>query len=87
MPYTDNTDKLSEGFAIVARPAVRGETGIMTFMITQNNILYEADLGNTSGQIASTITGLKPSPMWQPADTAFLMRTGDWWILLIPATS
>ena len=42
--------KMSGGFAILATPVRYGDTGIMTFMMNDNGIVYERNLGARHGQ-------------------------------------
>ena len=38
--------KMIDGFALVAYPAEYGNSGVMTFMINQDGVLLQKDLGN-----------------------------------------
>src|SRR6185503_15268720 len=46
---------LKDGFALIAYPAAYGNSGIMTFIINQNGVLHEADLGPETLSIAEAI--------------------------------
>jgi hypothetical protein len=37
----------------------------MTFMINQNGIVYEKDLGKTTDQVAAAITQFNPDKSWR----------------------
>jgi hypothetical protein len=63
--YRDN-GKLTRGFAVMAYPATYGNSGIMTFMVNQNGILYCRDLGPNTPSIASTMASYDPGPDWSP---------------------
>jgi hypothetical protein len=52
------------GFALLAWPAVYGETGIQTFMVNQRGIVYEADLGEATADIVSYIDRFNPGDEW-----------------------
>ena len=52
------------GFAIVAYPAVYGDTGIMTFMTSHSGVVYQKDLGNETATLAPKITSFDPGPGW-----------------------
>jgi hypothetical protein len=56
--------KMTTGFAVVAYPAEYGNSGIMTFIINQDGILLQKDLGKTTTQIASAMTQFDPDPTW-----------------------
>ncbi|MBV8552518.1 MAG: DUF2950 family protein, partial [Acidobacteriaceae bacterium] len=57
--------KMSGGFAMVAYPARYGDSGIMTFTINQNGIVYEKDLGKTTDQLAAAMTEFNPDKTWK----------------------
>ena len=57
--------KKTGGFAFVAYPAEYGNSGIMTFIINQDGVLLEKDLGKTTTQIASAMTNFDPDPGWK----------------------
>jgi len=52
------------GFAFVAYPAVYGNSGIMTFMINQDGVLLQKDLGKTTEQTATAMTEFNPDSGW-----------------------
>lgn len=56
------------GFALIAWPVRYGETGVHTFEINMNGIIYQADLGETTDKIAASIKQFNPSDTWQIAD-------------------
>jgi len=56
--------KLSGGFALVAWPSVYGATGIMTFMVNQEGLVYERDLGTGTEATVQTLTSYDPGPLW-----------------------
>jgi hypothetical protein len=56
--------KMAGGFAFVAYPAEYGNTGIMTFIINQDGILLQKDLGNSTEAAATTMTALDPDNTW-----------------------
>lgn len=57
--------KMTGGFAVVAYPAQYGDSGIMTFIINQAGIVYEKDLGKTTGQVAAIMTEFNPDKTWR----------------------
>ena len=44
--------KMVGGFAFVAYPAEYGNSGVMTFLIDQDGVLLQKDLGKTTSEIA-----------------------------------
>jgi Protein of unknown function (DUF2950) len=60
--------KMTGGFAAVAYPALYNDSGIMTFIINQDGIIYQKDLGKTTDQVASTMTEFNPDTTWKPVE-------------------
>ena len=60
--------KMVGGFAFVAYPAVYRASGVVTFIVNQNGIIYQKDLGPNSEKIASAMTEYDPDSSWQPVD-------------------
>ncbi len=54
------------GFALIAWPAKYGESGVMSFMISRDGTLFEADLGPEGGAIASNASLFDPDDRWMP---------------------
>lgn len=55
---------LTGGFAVVAWPATYGNSGIMTFIVNANGIVYQRDLGPNMDTIAATMSTFDPGPEW-----------------------
>lgn len=60
--------RLRKGFAVVAYPAEYGRTGVATFGATHAGVLYEADLGPSSGRIAPAMSRFDPDARWSIVD-------------------
>jgi hypothetical protein len=58
--------KLSGGYAVVAWPADYGSSGIMTFMVNQDGIVWQRDLGEDTGKVVADITQFNPDESWTP---------------------
>jgi hypothetical protein len=56
------------GYAILAVPAVYGDTGIMSFMVSENGVVLEADLGEDTLSKALEIAVFDPGEAWMPVD-------------------
>ncbi|WP_425092086.1 DUF2950 family protein [Tropicimonas sp. S265A] len=56
------------GHALLAVPATYAETGVHSFMVSENGVILEADLGEDSLTIADAITVYDPGPEWSPVD-------------------
>lgn len=52
------------GFAIIAAPARYGSTGIKSFMISHDRVVWERDLGPETARDAAAITGFDPGAGW-----------------------
>lgn len=53
------------GFALVAFPAQYGATGIMTFIVNHDGVVYQKDLGPNTAEIAGRMTRFDPGPGWE----------------------
>lgn len=58
--------KMTGGFAFVAYPEKHGDTGIATFLINQNGVVYQKDLGKGTGDLAKAMTEFNPDKSWAP---------------------
>jgi hypothetical protein len=57
--------KMTGGFAFVAYPAEYGNSGIMTFIINQDGVLLEKDLGKTTTETATAMNEFDPDDSWK----------------------
>jgi hypothetical protein len=55
------------GFAAVAYPARYGNSGVMTFIVNHDGVVYEKDLGPDTAKLARAITRFDPGPGWTAA--------------------
>lgn len=60
--------KMVDGFAFVAYPAAYRSTGVMTFIVNQNGIVYQKDLGPDTEKIANAMSEYDPDSTWERAD-------------------
>lgn len=60
--------KMTDGFAFLAYPAEYRASGVMTFMINQNGVIVQKDLGPDTAKLASEITEFNPDKTWQEVD-------------------
>jgi hypothetical protein len=56
------------GFAVLAYPARYRSSGVMTFLVTQDDVVYETDLGPNTVDVAKTITSWKRTSHWHVAE-------------------
>ena len=57
---------LTEGFALIAWPAEYGASGVMTFMVNQDGVVFEKDLGDETEFSANAISMFDTDSSWSP---------------------
>ena len=62
--------KMTGGFAFVAYPAEYGNSGVMTFIINQDGVLLQKDLGKTTTETATAMNAFDPDPSWTIVEPA-----------------
>ncbi len=60
--------KMTRGFAFVAYPADYRSSGVMTFVVNQDGIVYEKDLGPRTAEVAKALTRYDRDASWRKAD-------------------
>ena len=60
--------RMVAGFAMVAYPAVYGETGVMTFMVNSAGKIYEKNLGKATTAIGAQTTTFDPGAGWKAVE-------------------
>jgi hypothetical protein len=58
-------DQMIGGFGMVAWPASYGNSGVMTFIVNHDGIVYQRDLGSDTEKEVSKIKTFDPNPEWQ----------------------
>jgi hypothetical protein len=58
--YIDDQGRQMNGFALVAYPAEYGRSGVKSFIVNQDSIVYEKDLGARTGEIALAMREFDP---------------------------
>lgn len=58
------------GFGLVAYPAEYGNSGITTFMVNNDGVVFEKDLGPNTAKIAPSINEFNPDHTWKRAGAA-----------------
>jgi len=61
---------MSGGYALVAWPAKWGDTGVMTFIVDKDRVVYQKDLGPNTDALARAMKAYNPDPTWQRAQAA-----------------
>ncbi|WP_439400789.1 DUF2950 domain-containing protein [Bradyrhizobium sp. DASA03068] len=62
--------KMIGGFALIAWPAEYGNSGVMTFLVNHDGVVYQKDLGQRTEFIAQRITLFDPDQTWKKVDAA-----------------
>jgi hypothetical protein len=57
--------KLTGGVALIAYPVEYRVSGVMTFIINQNGVVYQKDLGEKTSEAAAAITEYNPDSTWK----------------------
>jgi hypothetical protein len=59
---------MTGGFAILAYPAEYGNSGVMSFLINQDGVAFEKNLGENTADVAKAITAFNPDDGWKPVE-------------------
>jgi hypothetical protein len=60
--------KMTEGFAFVAYPAEYRSSGVMTFVVDQDGVVYQKDLGKSTGVLARAMKRFNVDATWHQAE-------------------
>jgi DUF2950 family protein len=58
-------DKLLGGFGVVAYPANYGVSGVTTFVVNHEGVVYEKDLGKQTAAMGAAMTRFNPDATWR----------------------
>jgi hypothetical protein len=64
--YIENGN-MTRGFALLAYPIEYGQSGIMTFVVNQQGVVFQKDLGDRTAELASAIQVYDPDKSWMPS--------------------
>jgi hypothetical protein len=59
--------RMTGGFAAVAYPTEYRDSGIMTFIVGKDGVVYQKDLGEKTDALAQAMTEYNPGDDWKPA--------------------
>ena len=59
---------MTKGFAFLAYPVEYRASGVMTFMVNQDGIVVQKDLGPDTSKIAEEMTRYDPDSTWEEAE-------------------
>jgi hypothetical protein len=57
--------KMTDGFAFVAYPAEYRSSGVMTFIVGNDGVVYQKDLGKKAGVLAKAMKQFDPDSHWE----------------------
>jgi hypothetical protein len=60
--------KMTGGFAFVAYPAEYRSSGVMTFIVNQDGVVYQKDLGKNTDALVKAMLEYNPNSTWQKAE-------------------
>jgi hypothetical protein len=60
--------KMTKGFAFVAYPAGYRDSGVMTFIVGQDGVVYEKDLGKATATLAKALKAYDPDSTWKKSE-------------------
>jgi hypothetical protein len=60
--------KMVGGFALVAYPASYGSSGVKTFIVNHEGVVYEKDLGRKTAKLAKFMKAFNPDKTWKKAE-------------------
>ena len=66
MNYIDDGGRMTRGFALLAWPAEYGRSGVMSFVVAQDDVVYQADLGQDTQQTSKATAAFNPDANWSP---------------------
>ncbi len=69
--------KMTKGFAFLAYPAEYRSSGVMTFIVTEDGVVYQKDLGKMTGVLAKAMQEYNPNSSWKKAEDAQVESAGD----------
>ena len=58
--------RMTDGFALVAYPADYGSSGVMTFVVGEQGVVYQKNLGAQTADVAKAMTAYDPDGSWEP---------------------
>ena len=66
-PYLINGHMIA-GHAMVAWPAIYGDSGVETFICGENGIVYQKNLGANTAALGASMTQYNPNSTWTPVE-------------------
>jgi len=69
--------RMTGGFAFLAYPAEYRSSGVMTFIVAEDGVVYQKDLGKKTDVFAKAMKEYNPDPSWQKAEEPQEEAAGD----------
>jgi hypothetical protein len=69
--------KMTGGFAVLAYPAEYRNSGVMTFLVDQDGVVYQKDLGPNTLETAKAMATYDPDSTWTAVDVPEVESTGE----------
>jgi hypothetical protein len=60
--------KMTRGFAFLAYPAEYRSSGVMTFLVGQDGVVYQKDLGSRTEETSKSLKQYEPDSTWRKAE-------------------
>jgi hypothetical protein len=60
----EQNGRMTGGFALIAWPASYASSGIMSFIVNQDGVVFQKDLGRETARLAGNITEFNSDPSW-----------------------
>ena len=68
LPMASAKGKTSGGFTLIGYPAEYRSSGVMTFVVGANGVVYEKDLGANTSTLASAVATFHKDVTWRPTE-------------------
>jgi len=72
-----NLGRMNAGFALIAWPAHYGDSGIMTFMVNHDGVVFEKNLGPNTDAVVRQIRRFDPDAGWTAVVPASALAAGS----------
>jgi hypothetical protein len=59
---------MTGGFAILAYPAEYGNSGVMSFLVNQDGVVFQKNLGENTTDAAKAVSAFNPDDTWKPVE-------------------
>ena len=68
IPRSRSAPRVTDGFAFGAYPAEYRSSGVMTFIVGNDGVVYQKDLGKKAGVLAKALKQFDPDSHWEKAE-------------------